>query len=336
MRLYTRTILITLAFSFFTFPYPPFILTLASYFYSSVPQRWRTFILGQWLWYELIIGKVRAIHKCMPGWGEHGPAQRRISGYLKGLALGREKGRPHRRFRGADCLSQLVSQSRVSLHWLCTLPRPHWRYSTGKGGEEAGFYTLSGLNNDVGAVSRSDSYSPWSFSSWPVASLVEAPVSADPCQRLPCTNEIAYHSSSLRPHTDNYNHTYSFFQLDWDAIMTNWRGDERCGSRRRSLGMEPKWRAGEDVEAQRDNWRHLWGLQYQCPLHRVSFFTLRIVHSPPCPRKSHILPCLAKEHFLSVWVLSLPSCLLQCCCWWWGWWVSCYIGCVKPFPLWLG
>lgn len=63
------------------------------------------FVLGQWLWRELIIGKVRPIHKCI-GCRERGTSPRRISGYLEDLALGREKGRPHRRFTGADCLSQ--------------------------------------------------------------------------------------------------------------------------------------------------------------------------------------------------------------------------------------
>lgn len=77
-------------------------------------------------------------------------------------------------------------------------------------GEEAGFYTLSSLNNDVGAMNRGARYSPWSNSSWPADSLVKAPVSNDPCQRLPRTAVRTYHTSSLRPHTDNYNHIYSF------------------------------------------------------------------------------------------------------------------------------
>ncbi len=139
-----------------------------------------------------------------------GPPQKRISGYLKDFTLGREKGRPHRRFTGADCLSRLVSQSpcltSLIMHTSQTAPEILHR----ERGEEAGFYTLSCLNNDAGATNRGAHYSPRSFGSWPAASLVRAPVSNDPCQRLPRTAVMTYHTSSLRPHTDSYNHIYSF------------------------------------------------------------------------------------------------------------------------------
>lgn len=104
-------------------------------------------------------------------------------------------------------------------------------------GKEAGFSPPSCLNNDVGAMNRGACNSPWTFGSWPVASLVRAPVSNDPCQRIPCIAVMTYHISSLRPHTDNYNHIYSFLLSDQTTIMTNWYGDERRGSRRRSWGV---------------------------------------------------------------------------------------------------
>ena len=64
-------------------------------------------------------------------------------------------------------------------------------------------------------------YSHWSFGSCPAASLVKTPVSNDPCQRLTCTAVMTYHASSLKPHTDNYNHIYSFSLADQAVVMTN-------------------------------------------------------------------------------------------------------------------
>lgn len=129
--------------------------------------------------------------------------------------------------------------------------------------EKAGFYMLSCLNNDVGAMNRGAHYSPWSFGSWPVASPVKTPVSNDPCQRLPHTAVMTYHTSSLRPHTDNYNHIYSFCcrirLLLWqiDMVMRDTEVGEGAG------GVEEKKRAraGEYVQARstamRDDCRHL-------------------------------------------------------------------------------
>ncbi len=128
--------------------------------------------------------------------------------------------------------------------------------------EEAGFYTWSCLNNDVGVMNRGARYSPWSFGSWPVASLVKAPVSNDPCQRLPRTAVMTYHTSSLRPHTDNYNHIYSFFcrirPLLWqiDMVMRDAAAGEGVGEWNREGGQEQgnmsehraqQWRMTEDT-----------------------------------------------------------------------------------------
>lgn len=64
------------------------------------------------------------------------------------------------------------------------------------------------------------------------------------------------------------------------------------------------------------------------PQHRVCIHSspdLLSIQPPPSirPLKSHILPCLAKEHSVPVWLLSLPSYLLQ----WEG--LSRHTGCVK-------
>lgn len=156
-------------------------------------------------------------------------------------------------------------------------------------------------------MNRDACYSPWSFSSWPAASLVKTPVSNDPCQRLPRT----YHTSSLVPHTDNYNHTYSPFAT---------RSGHCCDKLMRRRGVSAVAKRGGCCSIGEEP-------QYRCSSHRISFFAQVIVHSPSCPLKSHILPCLAKEHFLSAWLLSLPSCFLQ-----WGG-LSCHPRCVKPSPL---
>lgn len=239
--------LVTLTDVVFGLLLPSCFLSHTFFFFSTATQWWRTFVnlfLGQWLWCELIIEKVRPIHKCILGYRKAWPVSEKDLRILKGFALGREKGRPHRRFTGADCLSQPVSQSHVSLRWLCTLPRPHWRYSTGKEAKKQGFYMMSGLNNDVGAMNRGAHYSPWSFGSWPAASLVKAPVSNDPCQRLLRTAVMTYHTSSLRPHTDNYNHIYSFCcrirPLLWqiDMVMRDAAVGEGAGEWNREGGQE--------------------------------------------------------------------------------------------------
>lgn len=76
---------------------------------------------------------------------------------------------------------------------------------------------------------------------------------------------------------------------------------------RGSRGMCPS------TELQDDRWLKITSEEppHRCSSHRVPFLGPVFVHSHPCPLKSHILPCLDKEHFLSVWVLSLPSCFLQ-------------------------
>lgn len=77
-------------------------------------------------------------------------------------------------------------------------------------GEDAGSSMSSRLNNDVGSKNRGAHHSPWSLGSRPVTPLVRAPVSNETCQRLCCGDIMTYHTSSLRPHTDNYNHVCGF------------------------------------------------------------------------------------------------------------------------------
>ena len=321
-----RTLCMLFHFSLSLFPFSHFRI----FFLTSALENICEFVLGQWLWCELIIGKVRPIHKCIAGYGERGPSQRRISGCLKALALGGEEGRPHRRFTGAHCLSHQSANPVSHLADYAHFPDRTGDTPQGEGTKKQGFYALLCLNNDVGSMNRGAHYSPWSFGSWPAASLVKAPVSNDPCQRLPRTAVMTYHTSSLRPHTDNYNHIYSFCchirPLVWqiDMVMRAATAGEGAGEWSRGIcrsteSSDERWPKTPSEES-----------QYQCSLHRVSFFTQVIVHSPPCPLKSHILPCLAKEHFLSVWALSLPSCFLQ-----WGV-LSCHTRCVKPFPFWWG
>lgn len=141
---------------------------------------------------------------------------------------------------------------------------------------------------------------------------------------------MTYHASSLRPHTDNYNHIYSFSTAESGCYYDKLTGKGGCRGKRRSWGRGTEKEGNSTEESDVGQLKTpSEGLPYQCFLHRVSFFTQVIVHSPPCPLKSHILPCLAKEHFLSVWVLSLPSCFVQ-----WAWWgISCHTRCVKPFLL---
>lgn len=119
---------------------------------------------------------------------------------------------------------------------------------------EAGFYTWSCLNNDVGIMNRDARYSPWSFSSRPAASLVKTPVSNDPCQRVPHTAVMTYHTSSLRPHTDNYNDICSFCSqirpLLWQIDMV--KGVSAVGERSREGGQEQG-----NMSKRSDDWRHL-------------------------------------------------------------------------------
>lgn len=251
---------------------------------------------------------------------------------LKGLRPGKREGQTsqevHRSWLSVSTSQPILCLTSLIMHTSQTSLEILHR----ERGKEAGFYTLSCLNNDVGATNRGAHYSPWSFGSWPAASLVKAPVSNDPCQRLPHTAVMTYHTSSLRPHTDNYNHIYSFCYwispLLWqiDMVMRDAAVGEGAGEWNREGGQEQ----GNMSKHSNEGWLKTPSeeLQYQCSLHRVSFFTQVIVHSPPCPLKSHILPCLAKEHSLSVWALSLHSCFLQ-----WGV-LSCHTRCVKPFPLW--
>lgn len=162
-------------------------------------------------------------------------------------ALGREKGRPHRRFTGADCQCQSGSQSHVSLYWLYTLPRLGWRYSTGKGAKKQGFYTLPCLNNDVGIMSRDACYSPRSFSSWPAASLVKTPVSNDPCQRLPRAAVMTYHTSSLRP---QHRQLQSCTCFCCQIRPLSWQID----AMRRDAAAEGKKNTGRGQERQARQW----------------------------------------------------------------------------------
>ncbi|KAI4804167.1 hypothetical protein KUCAC02_025804 [Chaenocephalus aceratus] len=147
--------------------------------------------------WQVAEGKVRPIHKCIAGYGERGPSQRRISGCLKALALGGEEGRPHRRFTGAHCLSHQSANPVSHFADYAYFPDRTGDTPQGEGTKKQGLYALLCLNNDVGSMNRGARYSPWSFGSWPAASLVKAPVSNDPCQRLPCTAVMTYHTSSL-------------------------------------------------------------------------------------------------------------------------------------------
>lgn len=111
-------------------------------------------------------------------------------------------------------------------------------------GKEAGFSTLLCLNNDVGIMNRATCYSLQSFGSRPAASLVKAPVSNDPCQRMARAAVMTYHTSS--PHTDNQN-----------------LSSKCCCRIRPPSGHRDGWRetggAGECVRAPRagmtDDWR---------------------------------------------------------------------------------
>lgn len=132
-------------------------------------------------------------------------ALRRVSGCLEGLALGGEKGRPHRRFTGADCPSQPGRPIPCPALLIMRTPRAAPVTLHRERGKEAGFSTLLCLNNDVGIMNRATCYSLQSFSSRPAASLVQAPVSNDPCQRIARAAVMTYHTSSLRPHTGNQN-----------------------------------------------------------------------------------------------------------------------------------
>lgn len=70
---------------------PAFFLTLSFFFQLNISsgKHFVEFVLGQWLWRELIIGKVRPIHKWILGCQKRGLSQRRI---LKGPRPGRSEG----------------------------------------------------------------------------------------------------------------------------------------------------------------------------------------------------------------------------------------------------
>ena len=97
------------------------------------------FVLGQWLWRELIIAKVRPIHKCIP-WlhRERGPSQRRISGYLKELAPGKGEGQTSQEVHRSWLLCLNQSANPVS-HFADYAHFPDRTGDTpqGKGDEEA-------------------------------------------------------------------------------------------------------------------------------------------------------------------------------------------------------
>lgn len=72
-------------------------------------------------------------------------------------------------------------------------------------------------------------YSPRTLGSRPADSLVKTPVSNDPCQRPARAAVMTYHTSSLRPRTDNCNHVTRFFPIFFPPLL----GSSR--RRRRSL-----------------------------------------------------------------------------------------------------
>lgn len=163
---------------------------------------------------------------------------------LKGPRPGKREGQTsqevHRNWLSVSTSQRIPYLSSLIMHTShTTLEILHREW-----GREAGFYTLSFLNNHVGATNRGAHYSPWSFGSWPVASLVKTPVSNDPCQRLPRTAVMTYHTSSLRPHTDNYNHIYSFCCRIWallwqiDMAMREIEVEEEARESKRKRGQE--------------------------------------------------------------------------------------------------
>lgn len=182
---------------------------------------------------------------------------------LKGPGPGKREGQTsqevHRSWLSVSTRQPIPCLTSLIMHTSQTAPEILHR----ERGEEAGFYTLSWLNNDVGIMNRDARYSPWSFSSWPAASPVKTPVSNDPCQRLPRAAVMTYHTSSLRPHTDNCNHICSFYcqirPLSWQIDMV--RGDTAVGEGAQERKRRRRARAGEYVQAQsaamRDDWRHL-------------------------------------------------------------------------------
>lgn len=103
-------------------------------------------------------------------------------------------------------------------------------------------------------------YSPRTLGSRPADSLVKTPVSNDPCQRPARAAVMTYHTSSLRPRTDNCNHVTRFFPIFFPAprcsdpaaagpataALTNWRGEDRDAGWRDEgtggTGRAARWR----------------------------------------------------------------------------------------------
>lgn len=128
---------------------------------------------------------------------------------------------------------------------------------------------------------------------------------------------MTYHTSSLRPHTDNRNHVTQFFFPYFFLLRYSDRAAATASIN--WVGGAARWRRTPSE----DSVYRLFPQHRVCIHSWADLLSIQPPPHPPCPLKSHILPCLAKEHSVPVWLLSLSSYSLQ----WEG--LSRHTGCVK-------